>query len=339
MRNLRVGGPFETATADINSVSDDPIMRSRLGHNQAKPERKTVLNRKLAFSIVFALFLCGSEYANAARLRINGGSATGSLRQEDVEGSKDHPIVSRMPNSHITEYRKQFDGIEFLTERGQKKTIEGEATVIRYFYNSPEQQPGALQVIRNYQNAVQSIGGKVVYERRPKEGDGGETTLLVTKDGKEVWIAVRPEIFSAPTQSYQLLIVERGAMTQEVTADQIYAALNTTGFIALYINFDFGKADLKPDGERTVDEISRMLKANPGLKIRIEGHTDSVGSPATNKTLSESRAAAVMSALIQRGVEGRRLSSAGFGSERPIADNRTEEGRSKNRRVELVKQD
>jgi outer membrane protein OmpA-like peptidoglycan-associated protein len=286
------------------------------------------------------MFLVGSTLASAAGrgpwLSCRKGPA---VFQEDVEGSKDHPIVSRMPNSYITEYKKQFDAIELLADRGQKKTVEGEATVIRYFYTSPEQQPSALQVIRNYQNAVQSIGGRLVYERRPREGDGGETTLLVTKDGKETWIAVRPDIFSAPTQSYQLFIVERGAMVQEVTADQMYSALSTTGFIALYINFDFGKADLKPEGERTVDEIAKMLTANPGLKVRIEGHTDNIGSPAANKTLSEARAGRVMSALTRRGIEERRLSAAGFGSERPIADNRTEEGRGKNRRVELVKQE
>jgi OmpA-OmpF porin, OOP family len=269
-------------------------------------------------------------------------SATSPLHsmspQEDVGGSKDHPLLSRMPNSHITEYRKQFDAVDFTVEQGKTKSIEGEATVIRYFYNSIEQQPSPLQVIRNYQNALRAIGARLVYERRPLEGDGGETTLVVSREGKEIWIAVRPTIFSAPTQSYQLFVVERGEMVQEVTADQMYSALSSAGFIALYINFDFGKAELKADGERTVDEIAKMLKNNAGLKVRIEGHTDNVGSAAANKTLSENRAGAVMSALIRRGIDSSRLTAAGLGSERPIADNRTEEGRAKNRRVELVKQ-
>jgi outer membrane protein OmpA-like peptidoglycan-associated protein len=243
-----------------------------------------------------------------------------------------------MPNSHITEYRKQFDSITFIVENGQKREVEGEATVLRYFYNSPEQQPSPLQVIRNYQNAAKSIGGQVVYEKKPEEGTGGETTILITRDGKEIWVAVKPEIFSAPTQSYQLFILERGAMTQQVTADQMYAALKSNGFIALYINFDFGKADLKPEGQQTVDEIAKMLKSDSQLRIKVEGHTDNVGAPAANKTLSENRAAAVVTALKSRGIEPGRLAAAGFGSERPIADNRTEEGRAKNRRVELVKQ-
>lgn len=275
-------------------------------------------------------------FLSTAFLGNQTASATFRL-QDDVEGSKDHPLLSRMPNSHITEYRKQFDAVTFTIERAAKKDIEGEATIIRYFYNSPERQASPLEVIRNYQNAVRSIGGRVVYERRPDSGDGGETTLLITKDGAEIWVSVRPEIFSAPTQSYQLSFVERGEMTQQVTADQMYAALKSSGFIALYINFDFGKANLKPDGERTVDEIAKMLRDDGRLRIRIEGHTDNVGSEGANKTLSEERAKAVMSALVRRGVEAGRLSSAGFGASKPIADNRTEEGRAKNRRVELVK--
>jgi outer membrane protein OmpA-like peptidoglycan-associated protein len=243
-----------------------------------------------------------------------------------------------MPNSHITEYRKQFDAVDFTVEGGKTKTVEGEATVIRYFYNSVEQQPSPLQVIRNYQNALQSIGARLVFERRPKEGEDGETTMLISRDGKEIWIAVRPTMFSAPTSSYQLFVVERGLMVQEVTADQMYSALSNAGFIALYINFDFGKAELKPEGERTADEIAKMLKNNMGLRIRIEGHTDNIGSAAANKVLSEKRAEAVMSALIRRGIDSGRLAAAGLGPERPIADNRTEEGRAKNRRVELVKQ-
>ena len=69
------------------------------------------------------------------------------------------------------------------------------------------QQPSALQLIRNYQNAIKSIGGEVVYERLPRDNDGGETTLRVATGGKEVWVLVEPGIFSAPTQSYRIAVV------------------------------------------------------------------------------------------------------------------------------------
>jgi OmpA-OmpF porin, OOP family len=259
----------------------------------------------------------------------------------DVPNAKDHPLLTRYPASHITEYEKAYNAIEMAVgKKGNepvRKAIEGDATSILYFHNTPDKQPSALQLIRNYQNAIKGIGGEVVYERLPREGDGGETTLKVMTGGKEVWVRVEPGIFSAPTQSYKLQVVEIAAMQQVVTANKLLDELNKNGFIALYINFDTGKWDLKADGQATVREIVAMLKGAPALKIAIEGHTDNVGQPAANKTLSENRAKAVMAAIVAGGIDAKRLSAAGFGQERPVADNRSDEGRAKNRRVELVK--
>lgn len=267
--------------------------------------------------------------------------ATVAFAQDDVTKSKDHPLLTRYPKSHIVEYEKNFNSVEFAigTEAGQpkRKAIEGDATIITYFHNSPETQPSALQVIRNYENAIKSIGGEVVYERLPKEGDGGEVTLKVATGGKEVWVRLEVGIFSAPTQSYKLWVVEVAQMQQVVSANKLLDELNKNGFIALYINFDTGKWDLKADGQATVAEIVKMLKAAPAIKIAIEGHTDNVGQALANKTLSEKRAQSVMAAVVAGGIDAKRLSAAGFGQEKPIADNRGEEGRAKNRRVELVK--
>lgn len=264
-----------------------------------------------------------------------------AFAQADATKSKDHPLLTRYPNSFIAEYEKNFNAVEFAVgAKGgepERKPVEGDATTILYFHKTPEKQPSPLQVIRNYQNAVKGIGGEVLYERLPREGDGGETTLKVLTGGKEVWVRVEPGIFSAPTQSYKLWVVEVAAMQQVVSANKLLDELNRNGFVALYINFDTGKADLKADGRATVAEIVKMLKAAPGLGIAIEGHTDNVGQPAANKALSESRARSVMAAIVAGGIERGRLSAAGFGQERPIADNRGEEGRAKNRRVELVK--
>ena len=268
-------------------------------------------------------------------------AAPSVLAQADAPRSRDHPLLTRYPKSHIVEYEKNFNAVEFAvgSQGGepQRKPVEGDATTILYFHNSPEGQPSALQVIRNYQNAVKSIGGEVVYERLPRENDGGETTLKVTTGGKEVWVRVEPGIFSAPTQSYKLWVVEVAAMQQVVKANKLLEELNKNGFIALYINFDTGRADLKADGQATVAEIVAMLKSAPGMKIAIEGHTDNVGQASANKALSERRARSVMAAVAAGGIDAGRLSAAGFGQERPIADNRSEEGRAKNRRVELVK--
>jgi OOP family OmpA-OmpF porin len=260
---------------------------------------------------------------------------------EDLGGSKDHPLLTRYPDSFITEYTKNYDATGFqVGAKGtppKTRTVEGDTTTIRYFYESVEKQPSPLQLIRNYQNAIKQIGGSVVYERLPVEGDGGETTLQVTTGGKDVWIKVIPDIFGAPTTSYQLVVTEVAAMTQVVSANELLQELNKNGFIALYINFDIGKADLKQDGTATVKEIAAMMKANPSLGLGVEGHTDNVGDAAANKKLSEARAKSVMSAILASGIDAGRLTAAGFGQERPVADNRSEDGRAKNRRVELVK--
>jgi outer membrane protein OmpA-like peptidoglycan-associated protein len=80
-----------------------------------------------------------------------------------------------------------------------------------------------------------------------------------------------------------------------------------------------------------------VLKANPQIaKVRVEGHTDSVGSDETNLTLSQGRAESVMKYLTDKGVDASRLEAKGFGESKPLADNKTEEGRAKNRRVEFV---
>jgi outer membrane protein OmpA-like peptidoglycan-associated protein len=80
-----------------------------------------------------------------------------------------------------------------------------------------------------------------------------------------------------------------------------------------------------------------MLQQNPDVKVSIEGHTDNVGSAAANQTLSEKRAQAVVAWLSSHGIEGSRLKAKGWGASKPVDDNATEDGRAKNRRVELVK--
>lgn len=274
-------------------------------------------------------------------LGVLAASAGAVFGQDDTRGSKDHPLLTRYPKSHIVEYEKNFNSVDFAvaTKDGQpqRKAVEGDATIIFYFHNSAETQPSALQVLRNYQNAIKSIGGEVVYERLPREGDGGETTLKVATGGKEVWVRLEPGIFSAPTQSYKLWVVEVAELKQVVTANKLLDELNKAGFIALYINFDTGKSDLKADGKATAAEIVAMMKSAPAIRIAIEGHTDNVGQPGANKALSQKRAQSVMAAIAAGGIDAKRMSAAGFGQERPVADNRSEDGRAKNRRVELVK--
>lgn len=86
-----------------------------------------------------------------------------------------------------------------------------------------------------------------------------------------------------------------------------------------------------------VEQIIEMMRQAPEIKISVEGHTDSDGSNESNLKLSEARAKAVVELIVKGGIDAARLSSAGYGEEKPIADNSTEEGKAKNRRVELIK--
>jgi outer membrane protein OmpA-like peptidoglycan-associated protein len=103
------------------------------------------------------------------------------------------------------------------------------------------------------------------------------------------------------------------------------------------IQFDFGKDTIKPESGRILDDIAAILKAHPEIvKVRVEGHTDSIGTAAYNQGLSERRARSVVAALVARGVPAAELAAAGYGFTRPIESNATALGRAKNRRVEFV---
>ncbi|MFO7809939.1 MAG: outer membrane beta-barrel domain-containing protein [Candidatus Delongbacteria bacterium] len=119
--------------------------------------------------------------------------------------------------------------------------------------------------------------------------------------------------------TYTRIVLEKD---DKITLDNIY--------------FELGKASLVPDSYPILDEAMKIFKDNPGIKIEIEGHTDSQGSAAYNKDLSQRRAETVMRYLVENlGVPQDQLTAVGYGEERPVADNRTKEGRARNRRIEF----
>ena len=119
----------------------------------------------------------------------------------------------------------------------------------------------------------------------------------------------------------------------------LYAVLEEEGrFTARGIEFDTGSDRIRASSEATLDEIGAMLTEHPSLRVVIEGHTDAEGSEASNRTLSERRAASVRAYLIDNyAIEGERLDASGFGESKPVAPNDTPEGRQQNRRVEIAK--
>ena len=131
-------------------------------------------------------------------------------------------------------------------------------------------------------------------------------------------------------------------MKQAVSANaEIWAgSIRDTGKAAVYgIYFDSGKSDLKPESDAAIKEIAKLLKSDTALKLHVVGHTDNVGVLADNMKLSQSRANAVVQALVtKQGVAAARLTGSGVGPLAPVASNDGDGGRAKNRRVELVKQ-
>ena len=258
------------------------------------------------------------------------------VAQQDVEGSKDPALFTRMPGSHIYRYDDTpFDKFEFRISREKTQVVEGHHLWIMYDFDSSDKAPSPLQIGRNYINAIKKIGGQLIYEF---QDPGEDVVLKVVKNGQEIWAYVSAN----GSGSYGIHLVEKQAMNQDVVADasSFAKSIKESGKVAVYgIYFDTGKATLKPESKPTLLEISKLLNADPNLKLYVVGHTDNTGIFDANMKLSMDRAASVVNALLsQYSVNTARLHACGDGPTSPVASNDTEEGKALNRRVELVKQ-
>jgi outer membrane protein OmpA-like peptidoglycan-associated protein len=248
---------------------------------------------------------------------------------QDAENCKDSPIVSRFPGGHIaTCDHKEYDEINprvGTNKEGEaiNKTLGGEYWT--WSYNTRD-GISDIQVFRNFETAIRRAGFTI---------DWSETPSAITGHKGDLWYVLE----NHGAFYYQTILTVK-AMQQEVTVDasKLQDEISKSGHVAIYgINFDTGKAAILPDSEPVLAEVQKLLEQNESLKIRIEGHTDSVGQKAANQALSERRAQAVMGWLISHGIDAGRLSAKGFGDSKPVTDNATDEGRAKNRRVELAK--
>jgi OmpA-OmpF porin, OOP family len=283
-----------------------------------------------------------------------------ATRADDAENCKDHPLFSRVPGYSLTSCdTTDYQELKFNVGPSKPNPDGGEATTasvpvtgkffkLTYTLDEGATRKSPLQLMRNFQNAVRAAGGSVEGEYLgwcqvgldESIFQGGNncanwsTTLKVVKGGKETWTLVHP---GGDGEELTLYVMEREAMKQDVAVNELLDAMKKDGFVALHINFDTAKATIKPDSNALLDQAAAMLNMAPDLKIEVNGHTDNVGEAAANQKLSEARAQSVVAALAQRGVAAGRMTAKGLGQTVPVADNRTEEGRGKNRRVELVK--
>ncbi|MBM0106010.1 DUF4892 domain-containing protein [Steroidobacter sp. S1-65] len=290
----------------------------------------------------------------------------------DVAGSKDHPIVSRYSGSEILKYEtKDFDSFTLPTgpvrdrRSGASKSQALEGRITRIHYRAPEGR-SALEVFRNYEESLKSGGFTSVYECQ-NQACGNDFSYALdppsimhfsSKDQKylgarlsrptgDVYVSVyttaaygvgganKDRVFTLldvvevkPMQTGQV-VVDAGAMAREIAA---------TGRVALYgIYFDSGKAEVKPESRDALLEIAKLIKQDPDLHLLVVGHTDSTGTFEHNIDLSRRRAQSVVQALVSsHGIHPDRLKPWGVGYASPVASNSAEDGRARNRRVELV---
>lgn len=252
--------------------------------------------------------------------------------------------------------QRNYDEIYFPVNNTGKLVKVGGRIFKSDLTNTGSSEWSSAYVLKSYDGAIKSVGGVKLFEGKftPEQvkfmkenaeylGEEGSldfynniihSYIIRRPDGDDVYIQ-----FDVKYGAIQILQKEAFKQTISlIKSDQIEKDLNEKGKTVLYINFDTDKATLKPEGIEAIKEIATVLKNNESLNLSIHGYTDNVGDEAHNQTLSENRAKAVVDQLVVLGIDKSRATTRGFGSQNPIADNTTPEGRAKNRRVELVKQ-
>lgn len=259
-------------------------------------------------------------------------------QEMDAEGCKDHPFFNRLENYYIDGCKENYNEYEFMMGNDKTQILEGTLIDILYTYDGPfgPNLPSKLQVIRNYENAIAKMGGQKVYSRTTDDGGWTGATFHLQKDGSEYWLGIY-DLINNPVDQFTFVLMTVEGMKQEITANEMFEKINSGLPITLYINFETGKSAIKSDSENIVEELYQMMNENPDLKILVEGHTDNVGNKSSNQSLSEKRAASLKTALVTKGISSSKIETVGFGQDQPLADNSTDEGRAKNRRIEIKK--
>jgi flagellar motor protein MotB len=307
------------------------------------------LIRKLAIPVVLCLLPATLPFAHG----------------QDAEGSKDHPLISRYPGSTINRYsQKAFDEYELplskVANGKYEKTQHVEGKVTAIYYTTPEGR-SALEIYRNYESALKNGGFQTLFTCAKTCGEpppggsfplddafgnyGEDTRFLAAKLSRaagDVYVALWVYDSSFDIKTFLAVIESKPMETGLVVVNAATLAgdISRTGHASVYgIYFDTGKAEVKPESDATLAEIAKLLQQNPQLKLYVVGHTDNQGTLDMNMDLSRRRAEAVLTALTTKyGVPAAKLRALGDGPSAPVASNDAEEGRAKNRRVELVKQ-
>ena len=250
----------------------------------------------------------------------------------------EHSVIKPISNSSLKSSKKEnYSTYKFrITENKKTSTIEKGGVYWQLVYEFLDENGkskkgmSSAEILENYRRAALEKGGEILSKI------GNSLTFSVPREGGGTsWVAVQTTSYT-----YTLRIIDEKGFEGTVSfgAEELKKALDADGRVAVYgINFDINKSYLKLGAEKIISEIVKLMKLYPELKIEIQGHTDNTGSADHNLKLSNMRAETVKKFMLLYGIESARLVSKGYGMTKPIETNDTEEGRAKNRRVELVK--
>jgi outer membrane protein OmpA-like peptidoglycan-associated protein len=292
------------------------------------------------------------------------------LSEAQEEEGTDHPLVKRYPGSGIfggpaAITVAQFDEFTLVTgpiKNGKPtKTLHLEGKVFTAPYSNPNDR-SVLEIYKNYQQELSKAGFQTLFACNAAEcgGDsdngivpqfystqdpGWSNRFLAAKLSRpegDVYVSLLVHAQGRTGGGTDLAVVEVKPMENKdlVDAEGLANSISASGHASVYgIYFDTGKADVKPESDGTLKEIAKLLQQNAQLKLYVVGHTDNQGTLESNMDLSMRRANAVTQLLMTKyGVAGARLKALGDGPSSPVASNDSDDGRAKNRRVELVKQ-
>lgn len=265
-------------------------------------------------------------------------ASVATAQVKDAVNCKDHPMFGRVENFYIERCRDNLGVYEFMISDNDFHTIEGTVTEIIYKFDSETSAnlPSISEVIKHYEKATEKMSSVRVHPNTSDYGSQTAATFYFIKDSTEYWLGIY-DIDSDPVSQYKFVLLTKKSLQDEITSSDIYEKIDSGNSIPLYINFQSWHDGIKTESLVFIEELHQMLMNNPTLKIIIEGHTDSEGDKIVNQILSGRRAMSVKQALMEKGITYDRMQTIGYGETLPIADNSTEEGKAKNRRVEIKK--
>ncbi len=229
----------------------------------------------------------------------------------------DFPYLGPMPGSNFQGGAADPDPFWVSPKGGDREMIASGS--LRRSYTPTISNALFLAV---YKPALVKAGWEIL-----NESNGGDASLLAhfTKNGRNIWAALHNDV-----NGYSIDVADVGAA--DLASD-----LKKSCHVALYgVLFDFNKSTLQPASAPVLQKVADLMAKDATLKLEVQGHTDNVGGNAYNQTLSEARARAVVDWLTKHGVAAGRLTAKGYGKTMPVADNNSDEGRAKNRRVEIA---